>query len=295
MWPGMGEPQTMRGKVVVITGGNAGIGKEAAVGLAALGATVVFTSRNPDRGADALREIQGRGESEEVHCLPLDLASAASIKAFAAELLGRFDRLDVLINNAGLILSERSETAEGFEMTFAVNHLGPFMLTALLLERLKASAPARIINVSSDAHRAAVKGIDFDDLQANRSYGSFRAYSQSKLANVLFTRELARRLEGCGVTVNALHPGLVRSRFAGDGDVRGLMGAAFGMISWAFGLSPARGAQTSIWLASAPEVAGRSGGYFVQRREREVSRAAADPAAARRLWEVSAQLTGVGG
>ncbi|MBK8262001.1 MAG: SDR family oxidoreductase [Nannocystis sp.] len=291
----MGEPSTMRGKVVVITGGNAGIGKETAVGLAALGATVIFTSRNPDRGADALREIRERGANEDVHCLPLDLASTASIKAFAAELLGRFDRLDVLINNAGLILSARSETAEGLEMTFAVNHLGHFMLTALLLDRLKASAPARIINVSSDAHRAAVKGLDFDDLQANRSYGSFRAYAQSKLANVLFTRELARRLEGSGVAVNALHPGLVRSRFAGDGDVRGLMGAVFGMISWAFGLSPAEGAETSIWLASAPELSGRSGGYFVQRRERAVSRAAADPAAARRLWEVSVQLTGVGG
>jgi NAD(P)-dependent dehydrogenase (short-subunit alcohol dehydrogenase family) len=147
------------------------------------------------------------------------------------------------------------------------------MLTALLLDRLKASAPARIINVSSDAHRAAVKGLDFDDLQANRSYGSFRAYAQSKLANVLFTRELARRLEGSGVAVNAMHPGLVRSRFAGDGDVRGLMGAVFGMMSWAFGLSPAEGAETSIWLASAPELSGRSGGYFVQRRERTVSRA----------------------
>ncbi len=278
----------MQGKTVLITGGNSGIGFETAVALARYGANVVFTSRDPHRGEHAVDEIRRRSAAD-VALMPLDLASFASIRAFAADFLQRYDNLHVLHNNAGLVLSERTETEDGFETTFGVNHLGHFLLTDLLLDRVKAGAPARIVNVSSRAHRFARGGLDFDDLQSTNSYGGMRAYARSKLANIYFTRELARRLQGTGVTVNAVHPGGVNTGFARDGDVR----APF---SWLWTLakpflrSPEKGAQTSIFVASAPELEGVTGNYFADSKEVQPTRMARDDDAAGRLWAASEAL-----
>jgi NAD(P)-dependent dehydrogenase (short-subunit alcohol dehydrogenase family) len=281
----------MDGKVVVITGGNAGIGKEAAVGLARQGARVVITARDAAKGAAAVNEIRERSGSSSVEVMPLDLASFASIRTFATELLGRSDRLDVLLNNAGIVLTTRTETQDGIETTFGVNHLGHFLLTSLLLDRLRSSAPARVVNVSSDAHKQARHGLDFDDLQAERSYRGFAVYGRSKLANIYFTRELARRLAGTGVTANALHPGFVASRFAKDGDA-GVLGEIAMVLGRPFAISPEKGARTSIWLASSPEPADESGGYFYKCAPATPSKAALDDEAARRLWAVSEELVG---
>jgi retinol dehydrogenase-12 len=221
--------------------------------------------------------------------MALDLADFASIRSFASELLARHDRLDVLVNNAGGILSHRLETEQGFEMTFGVNHLGHFLLTDLLVERLKASAPARVINVSSFGHRFAYTGMDFADLQSEHRYWSMDAYAKSKLANILFTRELARRLVGTGVTANCLHPGVVRTGFGSADDMNGIerMTVAIGSPLY---VNAEHGARTTVYLASSPEVADRTGGYYVRCREHRPSRAARDPEAARRLWELSEQL-----
>ena len=279
---------SMQGKTVLITGANSGIGKETAVALARAGATVVFTSRDPQKGEQAAADIRQRSGAD-VALMPLDLASFPSIRALADAFLQRYDQLHVLINNAGLILTERTETEQAFETTFGVNHLGHFLLTQLLLDCIKASAPARIVNVASAAHRFARSGLDFDDLQLTNSYGGMQAYGRSKLANIYFTRELARRLEGSGVTVNALHPGGVDTGFSHDGDVR----APF---SWLFTLakpflrSPENGAQTSIYLASAPDVDGVTGKYFADSKETEPTSIAQDDEAARRLWTASEQL-----
>ena len=209
---------SMREKTVLITGGNCGIGKETAVGLAKMGAKVVITSRDPAKGQEAVAEVRER-TGGDVETMALDLASFAAIRGFTKKFLNTRDRLDVLVNNAGLILSERTETEEGFETQFGVNHLGHFLLTSLLQERIEGSAPSRIVNVASDAHRFAGQGLDFDDLQLNTGYRALKAYGRSKLANIYFTRELARRLDRTGVTVNAVHPGSVATRFARDGDV----------------------------------------------------------------------------
>ena len=200
-------------KTVLITGGNAGLGLETAVALAALGDSVTITARDPARGEAARAEIVERSGSETVEVMALDLASTASIRSFAAAFLDTHPRLHVLVNNAGLILSERTETEDGFETTFGVNHLGHVLLTDLLLDRLKASAPARIVVVASDAHKFALDGLKFDDLQCHGHYWSYRVYGRSKLANIYFMRALAKRLEGTGVTVNAVHPGSVATRF----------------------------------------------------------------------------------
>ena len=281
----------LRDRVIVITGGNAGIGKETAVGLAQKGATVVITARDQQRGAAALEEIRGRTgrDDERLVVMPLDLASFASIRAFASDLLDRSDRLDVLVNNAGLVLRQRRETADGFEMTFGVNHLGHFLLTDLLLDRLRAGESARIVNVSSDAHKQARNGLDFDDLQSTRRYRGFAVYSKSKLANILFTRELARRLDGTNVTVNALHPGFVASRFGRDGDT-GRFGDVAMLVTRPFAINAAQGALTSIHVASSPDVDGITGQYWYKCALATPSRAAQDDAAARRLWQVSEQL-----
>ena len=222
--------------------------------------------------------------------MPLDLASFRSIRSFAADVLDHFDRLDVLVDNAGLILLRRRETDDGFEETFGVNHLGHFLLTDLLLERLYASAPARVVVVSSNAHKGARRGLDFDDLQGERRYRWMDAYSKSKLANIYFTRELARRIDGTGVTVNALHPGFVRSDFGRGGDLGGVYGWGIKYLASPFAISPERGARTTVYLASSPEVGSFSGGYFCKCRPAVPSAAAQDDAAARRLWEVSEQL-----
>jgi NAD(P)-dependent dehydrogenase (short-subunit alcohol dehydrogenase family) len=279
---------TMDGKVALITGGNTGIGKETAAALAAMGAIVAFTSRDPAKGEAAAAELRERS-GRDVVCLPLDLASLASVRRFAAGFLARYDRLDVLVNNAGLIKGRRTETEDGFETTFGVNHLGHFLLTQLLLDRIKDSAPARIVNVSSDAHRSVKQGLDFDDLQSTKGYSFMRAYGSSKLANIYFTRELARRLEDAGVTANAVHPGGVATGFGQDGDLHGLLGFGYGLIR-PFLRSPAKGAETSVYLASAPELAGVTGKYFADCREAQPTPVAQDDDAARRLWEISEAL-----
>jgi len=279
----------MSGMRVLITGGNTGIGKETAVGLAAKGAHVVFTSRDEARGHAAMNEIRQRSGSELVDVIPLDLARLASVRECAASFLDRYDRLDVLVNNAGLVLASRTVTEDGLEATFQVNHLGHFLLTALLRERLVASAPARVVNVASDAHTSAKRGLDFDDLQSERRYRAFAVYGKSKLANILFTRELARRLDGTGVTANAVHPGFVATRFGRDGDT-GLLGRIAMPLMRPFALDATAGAQTSIYVASDPTVDGITGAYWVKCAQAVPSDPAHDDAAARRLWDVSEQL-----
>ena len=283
----------MQGKTVVVTGGNSGIGFETATALAAMGARVIVTARNADKGRAAVAAIAQRaGGDAQVQLAVFDLADLASVRRGAAEILEQAPRLDVLVNNAGLVLSERAETVDGYEATLATNHLGPFLFTNLLLERIRASSPARIVTVASTAHNAARKGMPFDDLQSEKKYATMRVYGQSKLANILFTLELARRLEGTGVTANSLHPGTVRTGYGADGDARGLL--AFGIkISSPFFLSPAKGARTSVYLASDPAVAGVSGEYFVKCRARQPKPWARDQEAARRLWQVSEELVGL--
>jgi NAD(P)-dependent dehydrogenase (short-subunit alcohol dehydrogenase family) len=280
-------------RVAIVTGANTGLGEETAVGLAAMGFRVVMTSRDPAKGDAARARVRERSGSDDVEVRPLDLASFASIRSFADGVLAAHPAVHVLVHNAGVHLSDRRETAEGFEMTFGVNHLGPFLLTQLLLDRLRASSPARVVVVSSAAHRRAPGGLPFDDLQTERHrYRGFRVYGESKLANVLFTRELARRLtaEGAGVTANACHPGLVATRFGLDGDTHGLFNALSRPFVQRIGLSPAQGAATQIWLASSPEVADRTGRYFVNAKEARPSHAARDDEAARVLWEASEDL-----
>jgi NAD(P)-dependent dehydrogenase (short-subunit alcohol dehydrogenase family) len=283
----------MQGKTVVVTGGNSGIGFETAAALASMGARVLLTARNADKGRAAVSAITQRLHGEgRVQLVVFDLADLASVRQGAAEILEQAPRLDVLVNNAGLVLTERTETVDGYEATFATNHLGPFLLTNLLLEKIAASTPARIVNVASTAHGAARHGIPFDDLQSTGRYRGMRVYGESKLANMLFTLELARRFEGKGVTANSLHPGTVRTGYGSDGDARGFL--AFGIkIASPFFLSPAKGARTSVYLASSPEVEGVSGKYFVKCKAKQPRRWAQDPDAARRLWQVSEQLVGL--
>jgi NAD(P)-dependent dehydrogenase (short-subunit alcohol dehydrogenase family) len=279
----------LRGRTVVVTGGNSGIGKEAAVDLAGMGARVVIAARNRAKGEAALAEVASRSGSDTVELANLDLASKASIRAFADDFLASHDQLHVLLNNAGLTLRKRAETADGFEMVFGVNHLGHFLLTELLRDRLVASAPARVVNVASDAHRYARTGLDFDDLMATKRYRPFLTYGRSKLANILFTRELARRLEGTGVTANSLHPGFVASNFAREGDT-GTLGNLAMVAGRPFAISAAKGARTSVFLASSPQAEGVTGQYFAKSTLAKPSKAAEDDAAAARLWTVSEQL-----
>lgn len=281
----------MQGKTVVITGGNAGIGLETAVGLAKLGARVLLTSRDAAKGTAAVEDVRARSGSGEVEVVPLDLASLASVRACAAEILERVPRLDVLVANAGLVNGKRSETADGFEMTFGVNHLGHFLLTSLLFDRLRESEPSRVVVVSSDAHKSARKGLDFEDLQSERRYRSFDAYGKSKLANIYFANELARRLERTNVTANSLHPGFVASRFGRDGDL-GLMGKIGMPLVRPFAISQEAGARTPIWLSSSSDVDGVSGLYFYKCASAETTKVAQDDEAARRLWAVSEELVG---
>ena len=218
-----------------------------------------------------------------------DLADLGSVRDGARRLLDAYEQIHVLINNAGLVLSHRSETKDGFEATFGINHLGPFLLTRELTGRLEASAPARVVNVASTAHRSARKGLDFDDLQSERHYAGMQAYGRSKLANILFTNELARRLSGRGVTANSVHPGTVATGFARDGDASGLLAFGIKLIK-PFILTPEKGARTSVYLASSPEVEGVTGRYFIKCRPRNPSAAARDEAAAALLWSVSEEL-----
>ena len=282
----------MAGRVCVVTGASSGIGKATSVALAGLGATVVLVCRDQSRGEAALTDVAAAAASttgsEGQPSLELaDLSSMEQIRALAAK-LARLPRLDVLINNAGLVVARRQLTADKFELTLAVNHLAPFLLTNLLRPKLEASAPARVVTVSSIAHRAAVPRLD--DLHSERRYLAMLAYANSKLANVLFTRELARRLDGSGVTANCLHPGTVHSRFGHTGAHWLRFGLAIGggMLR-----TPESGARTVVYLASAPEVAEQTGGYYVSARLRKPSRRARDDQLARELWAISARLTGL--
>jgi NAD(P)-dependent dehydrogenase (short-subunit alcohol dehydrogenase family) len=230
--------------------------------------------------------------SGSVELVLFDLGDLASVRAGAAEILERCPRLDVLINNAGLILTERTETVDGYEATLAINHLGPFLLTNFLVDRLEASAPARIVNVASTAHNQARRGMPFDDLQSVKDYAAMRVYGESKLANILFTNELARRLDPAAVTANALHPGTVRTGYGADGDTKGLL--AIGIkIGQPFFASPEKGARTSVYLASSPTVAAVTGKYFAKCKEKTPKRQALDAEAAQKLWAVSAALVGL--
>lgn len=276
--------------ICVVTGASSGIGRETALALARDGATVALVCRTRERGERALAEVTRRSGSGAVSLFVADLASPRAIRAVAAELDRALPRVNVLVNNAGLTLRERVVTAEGLETTFAVNHLGYFLLTRLLEPKLRASAPARVVNVASEAHRWGT--LRFDDLMGARGYDGWKAYAQSKLANIVFTYELARRLEGTGVTANCLHPGLVATAFASDGPTTIRVLAR---LARPFLRSAARGASTSVYLASSPEVGGVSGRYFSGRRARRSSKASYDRAAAARLWEVSEALTGLRG
>lgn len=277
------------GRTVVITGGSAGIGKETACALARAGARVVVTSRSLASAEGATAAVRSRSGNPEVYAVELDLADMSSVRGAAREVLARFDRIDVLVNNAGVKLSTRRITLDGLEATFATNHLGHFLLTQLLLGRLVDSAPSRIVTVSSRAHRMARAALDFDDLQSELAYSAMRAYARSKLANILFTRELARRLDGTGVTANCLHPGSVATDLGRGGDTRGIVAAGLA-LGHPFMLSPWQGARTSIYLAASRRVADVTGGYFVHCRPRRPSEAARDSVAAARLWQASEEL-----
>jgi NAD(P)-dependent dehydrogenase (short-subunit alcohol dehydrogenase family) len=281
----------IRGKRVLITGGNAGIGRATAAALLSHGARVTITARDARKGEQAVEALRGQAgvEPDQLEWRHLDFASASSVGAFAREFEAAYERLDVLVHNAGLVLSERRLTQDGLEMTFGVNHLGPFLLTRALQGLLLRSAPARVIVVASEAHRMARGGLDFDDLQGERRYEGVPAYGASKLANILFTRELARRIEGSGVTVNCLHPGVVATDFTRDGDAGGAWGFFFKWFR-PFLKSPEQGARTSVHLATAPELCEVSGGYFKGCKSARPSKAAESSEQARRLWDVSERL-----
>ena len=280
---------SMAGKTVLVTGGTGGIGKATAIGLARLGARVGITGRDRTRAEAAADDIRTASGNAAVDAYAADMSSQAEVRRLAQDVLDAYPRLDVLVNNVGGFWTTRHVTADGLEHTFAVNHLAPFLLTDLLLDRLKASAPARIVTLSSGAQ--AMGRIDFDDLQGERSYSGQRAYSQSKLANVMFTYELARRLEGTGVTATVLHPGVVRTAFGAEDPAR--WHRLFLPLVRPFMKTPDRGAETSIYLASALEVDGVSGRYFANRKPKKSSKDSYDTAAQTRLWQVSAELVGL--
>jgi retinol dehydrogenase-14 len=278
----------MEGKAVLITGGTSGIGKAAATALAGMGANVVITGRNGERGDRALQEIREESGNEGVEVMLADLAVQAEVRRLAEEFRERHDRLDVLVNNAGLVLSERTETPDGIETQLATNHLAPFLLTNLLLDLLKKSAPSRIITVSSDAHRWGK--IDLNDLQSKKRYRAFPVYGMTKLANIMFTYELAERLEGTGVTANCMHPGGVSTNFAvGSRSPFALLFRAFKP----FMRSPKQGADTLVYLAASPEAEGMTGKYLADRKVKAPSDAAYDQTTRKRLWEASEELTGL--
>ena len=282
--------EQLRGKHCMITGASSGLGRVTAVELARMGASLTLVCRNRGRGEDVIAEIRQKTGNRTVNLILADFSIQRSIRELAAAFLDRGEPLHVLVNNAGVFNLKRELTADGIETVFAVNHLSYFMLSLLLLERIKQSAPARIVNVASAAHGHAT--IDFDDLGGERRFRSMRIYGQSKLANILFTYELARRLEGSGVTVNCAHPGAVAT---GLGTNNGALAKLLMPLIGLFMRSPEQGASTQIYLASSPDVEGISGKYFVDCKPAKSSPESYDTAVARRLWEVSASMTGVGG
>ena len=285
----MPDARPMAGKVVLITGGTGGIGKATAIGLAGLGARVGITGRDLERAKRAAAEIRTFSGNQAIDAFAADLSCQAEVRRLALTVLDAYPRLDVLVNNVGGFWAHQHTTADGLERTFALNHLAPFLLTNLLLDRLRASAPARIVNVSS--HVQAEGRVEFDDLQGVRNYSGQSAYSQSKLANVMFTNELARRLEGTRVTSTSLHPGFVRTDFGAE-DQAWFFGF-IGHVVRPFLKTPAQGAQTSIYLASSPDMDGVTGKFFVNGKPKTANKVAYDPAAMARLWQTSADLVGM--
>jgi NAD(P)-dependent dehydrogenase (short-subunit alcohol dehydrogenase family) len=282
-------PGSVTGKVIAITGATSGIGQVAAEKLAGMGARMVLVARDTARGEAVLARLRelGPGAAHTVHYA--DLTRLGEMKRVAAEIAVAEPRIDVLINNAGAMFGSRQLTEDGLERTFALNHVSYFVLTNGLRERLLASAPARVVNTSSDAHKG--NKLDFDDLQSAREYRAFEVYGRSKLCNILFTRELARRLAGTGVTANCLHPGFVDTRFGDQSG--GLFALGIRIGKRLIAISPQKGAETIVYLASSPEVAGVSGGYFYKCRPATPTQEAQDDAAAKRLWLETARLPGL--
>ena len=278
---------TMKGKTCLITGANSGIGYESALALAKMGAQIVMVCRNRSKGEAAQATIKSQSGNQLVDLLIADLSVQQSIRDLAAAFKAKYNRLDVLINNAGGAVGKRELSADGYEMTFAVNHLAYFLLTNLLLDILKASAPSRIISVASEYEQFAA--LDFDDLMLEKKYGVNKAYGQSKRANIVFSYELAKRLAGTGVTANCLHPGVVRTNFGSQ--TGGLFGMVWAGLARPFELSPEQGAQTIIYLASSPEVEGVTGQYYTKKKPIKSHTQTYDPAVQTRLWQVSEQLT----
>jgi retinol dehydrogenase 12 len=280
----------VKDKVCVISGGTDGIGKAAAYGLAVQGARLLVHGRDPDKGARAVAELKARSGNPAIEFLQADFSSLADVRRLAATIMDLTPRLDVLVNNAGGMFVKRALSQDGYEMTFAVNHLAPFLLTQLLVNTLKSTGQSRIVTTSSRAHQGA--RIVFDDLQSTGKYSPMGAYGTSKLANILFTRTLAKRLQGTSVTATCLHPGFVRTSFGRDFAGSPILGGIFRLAS-RFARTPEKGAQTVIYLASSPEVQGASGGYYFDCKLTPPSAAAQDDDVAERLWQVSDQLVGI--
>ena len=279
----------MQGKTVVVTGATSGIGEVAADRLAQKGARIVFIARDRERGQETLRHLRAIAGHDNHAVHYADLMKLSEQKRVAAEIAASEPQIDVLINNAGALFNSRQVTEDGLEKTFALNHMSYFTVTNVLLDKLKATPGARIVSTSSDAHKGAK--LNFDDLQSEKSYSGFGVYGRSKLMNILFTRELARRLAGTGVTANCLHPGFVGTRF---GDQSGGVLSFLVKIAKNFALTPEQGAQTIIYLGSSPEVEGKSGGYYFKSKLATPTKEAQNDADAKRLWDVSAKIAGVG-
>ena len=286
----MSDAMTSDQKIALITGATSGIGEVAAIELAKQGFRVGVVGRNAAKCAATAAKIKREAATPLVDTFLADLSTQADVHRLADEVKAQYPRLDVLLNNAGAMISPRQESADGIEQTWALNHLAYFLLTDLLLDLLNSTPGARVVSVASDAHRMARNGINFADVERKNSYSAWSAYSQSKLANILFTRELARRLKSSGstVTANCLHPGFVKTNFA---EGKGLGFWAFRQLSNVIAISPAKGAETSIYLATSPEVAGKSGGYYAKSRPNKPTAAAQDDAAAKRLWTLSETMT----
>jgi len=280
----------MKDRICVITGATDGIGKAAVCSLALQGAKLLLHGRDPEKGIRAVAEVKARSGNPAVEFLQADFSSLAQVRHLAGMLAERAPRIDVLINNAGGIFGRRALSQDGYEMTLAVNHLAPFLLTHLLVEQLKSGGPARIVTTASNAHRRA--RIPFDDLQSTRGYSPMGVYGMSKLANILFTRALAKRLQGTSVTATAVHPGFCRTGFGRDLQASPIVKGIFRVASL-FARSAEKGAETVVYLASSPEVQGASGGYYFDCKPIAPSAAAQDEAAAERLWQVSEQLVGI--
>lgn len=281
----------LEGKTCLVTGATSGIGRAAAEELAARGAAVFIVCRSSRKGEETVETIKRRTGNTDVHMLEADLSSLSQVRQLADDFLALERPLHILLNNAGVVMLERTTTVDGHETTFAVNHLAYFLLTQRLVDRMRESSPARIVCVASEAHRFAGGRLDFDDLDGTRSYGAMKNYGKSKLANILFVREMARQLEGSGVTINCLHPGMV-------GTGLGVNNGRFGRIAMGllrpFSRSPEKGAETAVYLCTAPEVEGVSGGYYYNCRPLQPNEAAGNDDDAQRLWRISEELTRAG-